>query len=55
MSLERFLKDKFLRNLFTQIGEEVQNLTEFIYAIKRTSTSQCFSIISIFLLNALPK
>ena len=31
-----FLKIEFLRNLFMQIQEQVQNLEEFIYAIKHT-------------------
>ena len=48
MSLERILKLEFLRNLFMRTQEQVENLAEFIYAIKRTSTSSCFSIISVF-------
>ena len=38
-----------------RIQEQVQNVAEFIYAIKRTSISPCFSIISMFLLKASSK
>ena len=50
--LERILKIEFLRNQSIRIQEQFQNLAEFIYVISHTSTSPCFSFITIFLLNA---
>ena len=52
MSWEHILKIEFSWNLFMRIQEQVQSFAEIIYAIKRASTSPCFSVISIFLLNA---
>ena len=46
MSLEPILKIEISRNLFMRIQAQNQNFAEFIFAIKRTSTSQCFSIIN---------
>lgn len=37
------------------IQEQVQNMVEFIYAIKHSSASPCFSIISMFLLDVFPR
>ena len=55
MSFELILKIEFLRNLFMHIQEQVQNMVEFIYAIKHSSASPCFSIISMFLLDVFPR
>ena len=46
MSLEPILKIEISRNLFMRIQAQNQNFAEFIFAIKRTSTSQCFFIIN---------
>ena len=55
MSFELILKIEFLRNLFMHIQKQVQNMVEFIDAVKHSSASPCFSIISMFLLDVFPK
>ena len=37
------------------IQKQVQNMVEFIYAVKHSSASPCFSIISMFLLDVFPR
>ena len=44
-----YSKIEFLRNLFNGIQEQVQNLAEFIYMIKHTSTSPHYTVLLSFL------
>lgn len=44
-----YSKIEFLRNLFNEIQEQFQNLAEFIYMIKHTSTSPHYTVLLSFL------
>ena len=55
MLLECILNTDFLQNLFMQIQEQVQNLTEFIKVIKHINSSPYSSVTFMFLLNASSK
>ena len=55
MLLECILNTDFLQNLFMQIQEQVQNLTEFIKVIKHSNSSPYSSVTFMFLLNASSK
>ena len=44
-----YSKIEFLRNLFNEIQEQVQNLAEFIYMIKHISTSLHYTVLLSFL------